>query len=154
MPECVDYVQGSKASFLISLETQRGRNSGKLNMSSPSLKGKILGNRWKLGALLGKGACADVYEATHVRGGEEEAFAAKVVPVPQGLPPRMNKAGKKRSFTEQERDVNMIYYEHTLYHGWLRDHGGVAKVCESLRQFVIDTVNRLCTPPPTPCGSD
>lgn len=93
-----------------------------------SLQGKTL-DRWRLGALVGKGACAYVYEATDVRGEAGGPFVAKVVPVPQGLPPRINRAGRKRKLTAQERDVNMISHEYTLYQGWLQRHGGVVKVC-------------------------
>lgn len=79
---------------------------------------------------MGKGGCAEVYEAISTGGGAESAggpFVAKVAPLAVGLPPAISK-GKKRKKTEQEKHADMIYYEYTLYQGFLADHGGVAKV--------------------------
>ncbi len=97
----------------------------------PSLSGKVLKKKWKLGALVGKGGCAEVYEAIDTRAASESAgagpFVAKVAPLAVGLPPAMSK-GKKRKKTEQEKHADMIYYEYTLYKGFLLQHEGVVEV--------------------------
>lgn len=102
----------------------------------PSLSGTVLKKRWKLGALVGKGGCAEVYEAIATGGAESAGagpFVAKVAPLAVGLPPAISK-GKKRKKTEQEKHADMIYYEYTLYKGFLADHGGVAEVRTSTRE--------------------
>lgn len=98
--------------------------------------------KWKLGALVGKGGCAEVYEAIDVRasesagaaagsaaaaGGGGGPFVAKIAPLPVGLPPAIHK-GKKRKKTDQEKHADMIYYEYTLYQGFLAGHDGVVEV--------------------------
>lgn len=96
----------------------------------PSLSGTVLKKKWTLGALVGKGGCAEVYEAIGTGDAERAGagpFVAKVAPLAVGLPPAMSK-GKKRKKTEQEKHADMIYYEYTLYKGFLADHGGVAEV--------------------------
>lgn len=101
----------------------------KANNMPPPLSGTVLKKKWKLGALVGTGGCAEVYEATDVA--RESAGArplvAKIAPLPVGLPPAMNK-GKKRKKTDQEKHADMIYYEYTLYKGFLLGHDGVVEV--------------------------
>lgn len=100
-----------------------------------SLTGTVLKKKWKLGALVGKGGCAEVYEAIDVRASESAGsaaagggpFVAKIAPLPVGLPPTIHK-GKKRKKTDQEKHADMIYYEYTLYQGFLAGHGGVVQV--------------------------
>jgi hypothetical protein len=47
--------------------------------------GTILMKRWKLGPLLGEGACGQVYEATDVQGRETQfPWVIKVTPLPPG----------------------------------------------------------------------
>ena len=102
----------------------------------PSLSGTVLRKKWKLGALVGTGGCAEVYEAIGTGDAESAGagpFVAKVAPLAVGLPPAMSK-GKKRKKTEQEKHADMIYYEYTLYKGFLADHGGVAEVGTYMRQ--------------------
>lgn len=97
----------------------------------PSLSGTVLKKKWKLGALVGTGGCAEVYEASHIQGSggtETGQFVAKIAPLAVGLPPAMSK-GKKRKKTDQEKHADMIYYEYTLYKGFLLEHGGVVQVC-------------------------
>ena len=95
----------------------------------PSLSGTVLKKKWRLGDLVGTGGCAEVYEATDVKGEGEGAgqLVAKIAPLPVGLPPAMSK-GKKRKKTDQEKHADMIYYEYTLYKGFLLKHGGVVEV--------------------------
>lgn len=97
----------------------------------PSLSGTVLKKKWKLGDFVGKGGCAEVYEAIGTGDAESAGgagpFVAKVAPLAVGLPPAISK-GKKRKKTEQEKHADMIYYEYTLYKGFLADHGGVAEV--------------------------
>lgn len=97
----------------------------------PSLSGTVLKKKWRLGGLVGSGGCAEVYEVTDLRtgSGEGEALVAKVAALPVGLPPAMSK-GKKRKKTDKEKHADMLYYEYTLYNGYLRSHGGVPKVRE------------------------
>lgn len=120
-------------------------------MPSTSLTGKVLNNKWKLGALVGTGACADVYEATDVSAGavaESGRFVAKVAPVPVDLPARPSQA-----LLEIKGNANLLYWEYTLYQGYLRPlrelgcvvevsvHGRVA--AGSMKDMVIDTVLRV-----------
>lgn len=95
----------------------------------PSLSGKVLKKKWKIGALVGTGGCAQVYEVADVRAESagEAQLVAKIAPLPVGLPPAMSK-GKKRKKTDEEKHADMIYYEYTLYKGFLLDHGGVVEV--------------------------
>lgn len=107
-----------------------GRRARKTKAMSPSLSGTVLKKRWKLGALVGKGGCAEVYEAIDTGDSESAGagpFVAKVARMAVGLPPAIKK-GKKRKKTEQEKLADMIYYEYMLYNGFLLNHGGVAKV--------------------------
>lgn len=106
-----------------------------------SLSGTVLKKKWKLGALVGKGGCAEVYEAIDVRGSDGAGtasgpFVAKIAPLPVGLPPSMSK-GKKRKKTEQEKHADMIYYEYTLYKGFLLDHEGVVEVRVAIPSYVL-----------------
>lgn len=87
-------------------------------MPSSSLTGKVLKSKWRLGALIGTGACADVYEASDVSLGattEAGMFVAKVAPVPVDLPPRPSQA-----LLEKKRNADLLHWEHTLYQGYLR----------------------------------
>lgn len=93
----------------------------------PSLSGIELKKKWKLGRLIGSGGCAEVYEVVDLRSSGGEELVAKVAPLPAGLPPAMKK-GKKRKKTDQEKHADMLYYEYTLYNGYLREHGRVPKV--------------------------
>lgn len=61
---------------------------------------------------------------------EVQKLVAKVAPLPSGLPPAISK-GKKRKKTDEEKHADMLYYEYTLYNGFLRGHGGVPQVCEN-----------------------
>ncbi|CAM9396819.1 unnamed protein product, partial [Discosporangium mesarthrocarpum] len=93
-------------------------------------RGNVLRGRWRLDEFIGSGACAKVYGVTDLKAssnGDKESWVAKVCEVPQGLPPAIAK-GKKRKKTEGEKNADMLYYEYTLYNGFLRPHGGVAKV--------------------------
>ena len=94
-----------------------------------SLSGTVLKKKWRLGALVGTGRCAEVYEATDIKGEGAGAgqLVAKFAPLPVGLPPAMSK-GKTRKKTDQEKHADMIYYEYTLYKGFLLKHGGVVEV--------------------------
>lgn len=101
----------------------------------PSLSGTELKKKWRLGRLLGSGGCAQVFEVADLRGVGGEELVAKVAPLPSGLPPAMSK-GKKRKKTDQEKHADMLYYEYTLYNGYLREHGGVPKVMVVLAEHV------------------
>lgn len=94
---------------------------------SSSLSGIELKRRWRLGNKIGSGGCAEVYQVTDLRGADGEELVAKVAPLPEGLPPAMSK-GKKRKKTDKEKHADMLYYEYTLYNGYLRAHKGVPKV--------------------------
>ncbi|CAM9371404.1 unnamed protein product [Ectocarpus sp. 13 AM-2016] len=98
---------------------------------TPSLIGAVLKKKWKLGALVGSGGCAEVYEAVDARaksaGASDGPFVAKIAPLPVGLPPAMSN-GRKRKKTEEEKHADMIYYEYTLYKGFLAEHGGVVEI--------------------------
>lgn len=118
-------------------EAEISRRSSPEKAMASSLSGTVLKKKWKLGALVGKGGCAVVYEAIDVRASKSAGagsaaatggpFVAKIAPLPVGLPPAMRK-GKKRKKTEQEKHADMIYYEDQLYKGFLADHDGVVEV--------------------------
>lgn len=109
--------------------THTARHNGPHETMPPSLSGTVLKKKWRLGALVGTGGCAEVYEATDIKGEGAGAgqLVAKIAPLPVGLPPAMSK-GKKRKKTDQEKHADMIYYEYTLYKGFLLKHGGVVEV--------------------------
>lgn len=98
-------------------------------MPLPSLTGKVLKGTWRLGELVGTGACADVYEVTGVSDGvgtQAGKFVAKIAPLPADSPPQ-----SKKKHNEEKRNANMLFYERTLYQGYLRplrDPGCVVKV--------------------------
>lgn len=111
----------------------------------PSRSGTVLKKKWKLGALVGTGGCAEVYEATDLRGESAggRQLVAKIAPLPVGLPPAMSK-GKKRKKTDQEKHADMIYYEYTLYKGFLLDHKGVVEVREHRRDQKRSPARSFC----------
>lgn len=101
-------------SYCLSWESAQGYETG---MSSPSLTGTVLNSKWRLGALVGAGACADVYEAMDVSAGataESGKFVAKICPLPVDLPPRPQWRRK-----EEKRKADTLYHEHMLYRGFL-----------------------------------
>ncbi|CAM9791210.1 unnamed protein product [Ectocarpus fasciculatus] len=86
-------------------------------MPSPSLTGTVLNSKWRLGALVGAGACADVYEAMDASAGataESGKFVAKICPLPVDLPPRPQWKRK-----EEKKKADTLYHEHMLYRGFL-----------------------------------
>lgn len=99
------------------------------SMASPSLTGKVLKNKWRLGALVGEGACADVYEATDISAGAVTGpgqFVAKIAPLPVDLPSR-----PKRQIKEEKLNADLLFKERTFYQGYLlplRDIGCVVEV--------------------------
>lgn len=86
-------------------------------MSLPSLTDRVLNNKWRLGALVGAGACADVYEATDVSSeatAEPGRFVAKIAQLPGDLSTRSG-----RELAAEERNADMLHYEKDLYWGHL-----------------------------------
>lgn len=124
---------------LLGREAAKARRGRKQRAMPPSLTGIVLKNKWILGAKVGQGGCAEVYEAVSTGSSESAGgpYVAKVAPLAVGLPPAINK-GKKRKKTEQEKHADMIYYEYTLYNGFLREHGGVPEV----RKLTMDTLTQ------------
>jgi hypothetical protein len=91
-------------------------------MAMPSLTGRVLKKEWRVGKLLGAGACAEVYEVERVavtaRSGSRAAAAAaasttslviKVAPVP---PPA---AKGKKANGDAKRAADTLFAEHLLY---------------------------------------
>ena len=89
---------------------------------APSLTGRTLKKEWRVGKLLGAGACAEVYEVERVavtaRSGSRAAAAAaasttslvvKVAPVP---PPA---AKGKKANGDAKRAADTLFTEHLLY---------------------------------------
>lgn len=69
----------------------------------------IIQNRWKLGKLLGEGACAKVYAASCVDQKQKAVDYEVVIKViPLGT-------GKSKAAKEQERIANTLNYEYMLY---------------------------------------
>lgn len=101
-----------------------------------TMSGKVLKNRWKLGALVGRGACSDVYEATDIRGsrgsgGDAGEYVAKISPLPPVDALQTNAGGKRLTKKEEKAmrtNADLIHLEFILYQGYLRGHEGVAGV--------------------------
>ena len=90
-------------------------------MSSP--EGLLIGKSskpWKIGRLLGSGACGSVHELLAPAGSSSTttsskkkspiAYAIKIARLPPSKP--MSKAGKKRKKTAEERNADLITHEH------------------------------------------
>ena len=82
-------------------------------MSSP--EGLLIGKPskpWKIGRLLGSGACGSVHELIAPPGSKSSspAYAIKIAPLPKS---KANKAGKKRKKTAEERNADLILHEYT-----------------------------------------
>lgn len=73
--------------------------------------GTIVNNKWKIGSLVGEGACAKVYDVSPVGNKSETDLVMKVI----GLETHLK--GKKK--TEQKIMCDTLYYEYTLYTGVL-----------------------------------
>eukprot|EP00584_Thalassiosira_punctigera_P024702 CAMPEP_0172553278 /NCGR_PEP_ID=MMETSP1067-20121228/49803_1 /TAXON_ID=265564 ORGANISM="Thalassiosira punctigera, Strain Tpunct2005C2" /NCGR_SAMPLE_ID=MMETSP1067 /ASSEMBLY_ACC=CAM_ASM_000444 /LENGTH=606 /DNA_ID=CAMNT_0013341437 /DNA_START=73 /DNA_END=1893 /DNA_ORIENTATION=- len=84
-------------------------------MSSP--EGLLIGkptNPWKIGRLLGSGACGSVHELTAPSGSKSSspAYAIKIAALPKSK--AASKAGKKRKKTAEERNADLILHEYTV----------------------------------------
>jgi serine/threonine protein kinase len=75
-------------------------------------KGTIIQKKWKLGDIVGEGACGKVYEVFPMIGSPNCNFSlvAKVIPLP---------SGKGKAAKEQKRLCDTLYYEYTLMHSQL-----------------------------------
>jgi serine/threonine protein kinase len=118
-----------------------------------SLSGTVLKGQWRLGKLLGAGACAQVYEATDVKGAASsaQAYVAKVCTLPTNVA-ALSTAGKKRKKTLQEKQADTLFYEYTCYNGFLRGHDSVPALpvgcygddtASGLRFLVMQVCNEL-----------
>jgi len=83
-------------------------------MSSP--EGLLIGKSnkpWKIGRLLGSGACGSVHELIAPSGSKSSssspAYAIKIAPLPKSKA----KTGKKRKKTAEERNADLILHEYT-----------------------------------------
>ena len=92
--------------------------------------GLVLRGKWKLTQYLARGACAEVWavscdEATAKYEGRDSAngFVAKLCAEPPFLSAAQKK--KRRKATEEELVATTLAWEHTLYHGILRDNPSV-----------------------------
>jgi serine/threonine protein kinase len=75
--------------------------------------GTKLGNYWRIGALLGEGACAKVYSVKSERENLGYEVVAKVIPTGNG--------SKSKKDKDQELLCDTLYFEHVLYTGLLVD---------------------------------
>jgi serine/threonine protein kinase len=75
-------------------------------------EGTIIGSQWKIGKLVGEGACGRVYAITCTNPANACSFplVAKVIPTPVGT-------GKAANAAKLICDT--LYYEYTLFHGQL-----------------------------------
>jgi hypothetical protein len=91
-----------------------------------SLSGTVLKGQWRLGKLLGAGACAQVYEAIDVKSAASsaQAYVAKVCTLPTNVA-ALSTGGKKRKKSLQEKQADTLFYEYTCYNGFLRGHDSV-----------------------------
>jgi len=87
---------------------------------APSAKGvEILKGskaKWKIGKMLGRGACATVYSLDTIDGDPTE-YAVKVVPMP------IKKTKKQNS--ELETNARLLHFEHLVYSNMLQDIRGI-----------------------------
>lgn len=70
------------------------------------LRGKILGNRWKLGNVIGSGACGRVYDVT-ATSGEQPDFPVVIKVIPIGI-------GSSRTAKEQTTLANTLHQEYQI----------------------------------------
>ncbi len=79
-------------------------------MTSP--EGEFIGRGWKIGKMLGSGACGSVHELTAPQGAKlnSPAWAVKVAPLPKSA---SSSKGKKRKKTPLERNADLIHHEYT-----------------------------------------
>ena len=82
-------------------------------------EGQLIGRSsrpWKIGRLLGRGACGAVHELEAPSGAKKAPaacdWAVKVAP----LPPSRTGTGKKRKKTAAERNADLIQHEHLTLH--------------------------------------
>lgn len=75
-------------------------------------EGTVIGSQWKIGKLVGEGACGRVYAVTSTNPRDSYSFplVAKVIPTPTGT-------GKAAA--EQKRLCDTLFYEFQLFHGQL-----------------------------------
>mmetsp|Transcript_34205 Transcript_34205/g.103106 ORF Transcript_34205/g.103106 Transcript_34205/m.103106 type:complete len:224 (+) Transcript_34205:163-834(+) len=93
-------------------------------MCDAPLTSRVLKGEWRVGPLLGSGACAEVYECTRVavkaragsRAAQADAGAALVVKV-AALPekPKQRSGAKARAFQDAKRAADTLFAEHLLY---------------------------------------
>lgn len=75
-------------------------------------KGTIINNKWKLGDLIGEGACAKVYDIFPINNKDEKKeLVIKIIELDT------NYKGKKKA--EQKNLCDTLFYEYTLYSGVL-----------------------------------
>lgn len=98
-----------RVSFIFHKQTQF---KSTLDMVSP--EGTLIGKPskpWRIGRLLGRGACGSVHELTPPPGSKSPSpgYVIKIVPLPKSKAT----AGKKRKKTAEERNADLILHEYT-----------------------------------------
>lgn len=77
-------------------------------------EGTVIGSQWKIGKLVGEGACGRVYAVTCTNLANVYSFplVAKVIPTP---------IGTGKAANEQKKICDTLFYEYTLFHSQLCD---------------------------------
>lgn len=72
-------------------------------------KGTIVGGAWRIESFIGEGACAKIYSVTGLQENVDvNEFVLKAIHKPTG-------SKTSKSYKEQERICNTLFYEYTLY---------------------------------------
>jgi len=94
-------------------------------MSTANPEGQLIGSSskpWRIGKMLGKGACGSVHEIARVPSSTSQATTKKVstatsdfvIKIAPYIKPAGTK-GKKRKKTAMERNADLLLHENTLY---------------------------------------
>jgi len=88
---------------------------------STAKPGLVLSNRWKLGSLLGEGACGQVFAVEDVTGAQtEHAWVVKLAPLPPTPPPGVARK-KNKTNDAMRRNADTLYMEQLIYKTYLMD---------------------------------
>lgn len=87
--------------------------------TSTATPGLVLSNRWKLGSLLGEGACGQVFAVEDVTGAQtEHAWVMKLAPLPPSPPPGVARK-KNKTNDAMKRNADTLYMEQLIYKNYL-----------------------------------
>ena len=87
--------------------------------ASNAKSGLVLSKRWKLGALLGEGACGQVFEVADITGTQNQhAWVMKLAPLPPAPAPGAARK-KNKTHDAMKRNADTLYMEQLVYKNYL-----------------------------------